>query len=130
MTDSATSAGGPDWAKLFVLGLGGVLVLAMLYVVVIRDSSAPRVTGKVVAYQVGDPKQLVVTIEVDKAPLAEAECQIATFEANGTSAGRLNRVRVGPRSDNGRITRMTVTVPTETAAVRAAVSQCEVTRDR
>jgi hypothetical protein len=123
-----------DIAKIFVVTLGVLLAAAAVAVVVWSVTSsgrAPAVRGHVVIVETGDPKELRVTFDVEKAPLASAECDISAFDARGTSVGRLVGVTVGPNNRNERVMRFTVTVPTPLGEGRSAqVATCRVTRTR
>ncbi|HVE98678.1 MAG TPA: DUF4307 domain-containing protein [Mycobacteriales bacterium] len=118
-------------AKYAVIGIGVVLLAVMSYVVFAYDPPRADITWRTLRVEVGDPKQVRVTFEVDKAPLAAAECQVTAFAADHTSAGRLTGIAVGPRSDNARKTEVTVAVPTPLEpATTASVATCQITRTR
>ena len=118
-------------AKYAVIAIGAMLLMVMSYVVFIYDPPRADISWRTVRVEVGDPKQIRVTFEVEKAPLATAECQVTAFNARRRSAGRLTGIEVGPRSDNGRRTEVTVVVPTpEEPATSAGVATCQITRTR
>jgi hypothetical protein len=131
-TPAAT--GQRDTAKIFVVTLGVLLAAAAVAVAiwsVTSDGRPAAVRGHVVIVETGNPKELRVTLDVEKAPLASAECDISAFDAKGTSVGRLVGVVVGPSSRNERVMRLTVSVPTPLGAGRSAqVATCRVTRTR
>jgi hypothetical protein len=121
-------AGQRDVAKYVVIALAAV-VLAIGIVVVLLPNKTPDIAYHLVAVQLGDPKQVVVTFEVEKAPLASAECQVTATGPNREIVNRLDGIRIGP-SPGQRVTRHTVTVQTGQQATAAAVAGCVITRTR
>jgi hypothetical protein len=117
-----------DVAKYVVIGLS-LLVAAVGITVVLLPTDAPDISYHVVAAQLGDPKQVVVTFEVEKAPLASAECQVTATGANREIVNRLNGIRIGP-TPGERISRHTVTVATDQPATHVAVATCAITKTR
>jgi hypothetical protein len=118
-----------DVAKYVVIALALAVLGTGLFVVLVLPSSPPDIAYRTVAVQLGDPKQVVVTFEVTKAPLASAECQVTATGASREIVNRLNGIRIGP-SPGRRTTTHTVTVPTDQQATGAAVATCVVTRTR
>jgi hypothetical protein len=123
------ASGGRDWAKIAVIGLG-VVLFAGLLVAVLVPRSRPAVRSRVVSLDVSNQKLVHVTFEVEKAPLAEARCDVAFFDGDGLADGRLVGVVVPPRSDNGRVSTLTLDFRPIEPVARAAVSQCVITRTR
>jgi hypothetical protein len=123
-----TEPGQRDVAKYVVIALA-VAVAAIGVFVVLLPNDAPDISYRTVAVQLGDPRQVVVTFEVDKAPLAEAECQVTATGADREIVNRLTGIRIGPTPDR-RVSTHTVTVPTDQPATGAAVASCVVTRTR
>jgi hypothetical protein len=128
------ATGQRDIAKIFVVTLGVLLGAAAVAVViwsVTWSGRAPAVRGHVVVVETGNPRQLRVTFDVEKAPLASAECDISAFDRGGSSVGRLVGVTVGPNNRNERVMRLTVSVPTPLGeGTSAQVATCRVTRTR
>jgi hypothetical protein len=118
-----------DIAKWVVIGLSCLVGAVGLFVVLFLPSKTPPVSYRVISVALGDPKQVVVTFEVTKAPLAEAECQVTATGPNREIVNRLTGIRIPPSPDQ-RTTTHTVTVPTEQQATSAAVASCVVTRTR
>ena len=125
---------GPDFAKIVVIGIGVALTAAIIAIVVwsARSGSVRAdVQGRVSLVDIVDDRQIAVTIEVDKAPLASAECDVSAFAAAGTSVGRLTGIVVGPNTSNQRIMTLTVAVSTPLGrAASAQVATCRITRTR
>ncbi|HVF20645.1 MAG TPA: DUF4307 domain-containing protein [Mycobacteriales bacterium] len=118
-------------AKYAVVAIGVVLTALMVFVVFFLDGSRTDIAWRTISVQVGDPKGVTVTFEVDKPPLTTAECQVAAFDAEQNDAGRLTKIEVGPSADGTRTTRKTVVVPTPLEqAASAAVATCRLTRTR
>ena len=117
-----------DVAKWVVVGLA-CLVGAVGLFVVFLPSKTPAISYRVISVALGDPKQVVVTFEVTKAPLAEAECQVTATGKDREIVNRLTGIRIPPSPDQ-RTTTHTVTVPTEQPATSAYVASCVVTRTR
>jgi hypothetical protein len=112
-----------------VVGIGAALLAVMLVVVLRPAATPPDVRGRVVAVQVGRADVLKVTLEVDKPPLAEAECSVSAFDDKSFNVGRLVKIVVGPRRDDVRLNELHVNIPTDHAAVTARVTACTITRD-
>lgn len=121
-----------NFAKIFVLTIGLLLGAAAVTVAisVIRSRSpAPAVRGHVVVAEVGRRDEVRVTFDVEKPPLATAECDITAFNQRGSSVGRLVGVTIGPSADGERLTRATVTVPTPLGQGSSAqVAVCRLVR--
>ncbi len=117
-------------ARYAVIAIGALLLGAMAYVVFVYRQPVPEVQARLTEVQVGNPRSILVTLQVEKAPLAEAACQVTAFDADGKSAGRLVDILIGPRNDAQRVTTTQVEVPTEAPASDAAVATCAVTRTR
>lgn len=117
-----------DRAIYVVVGIA-LVVAAAGVVAVLLPGRTPDISYRVISVELGDPKQVVVTFEVDKAPLASAECQVTATGPDREIVNRLTGIRIGP-SPGQRVTRHTVTVPTQQPATSAAVAQCIVTRTR
>ena len=124
--------GGVRTAKYAVLAIGAALVALMVFVLFFLDGTGRTdIAWRTVSVQVGDPKQVTVTFEVDKPPLTTAECQVTAFDAEQNDAGRLTKIEVGPTADGSRTTRMTVVVPTPLEpAASAAVATCQLTETK
>ncbi len=118
--------------KYAVLGIGVALVALMVFVLFfLGGTGRTDIAWRTVAVQIGDPRQITVTFEVDKPPLTTAECQVAAFDAKHNNAGRLTNITVEPTTDGSRTTRKTVVVITPVkTAVSAAVATCQITRTR
>lgn len=125
---------GADIAKIVVIGIGTVLTAAIIGIVILstRPGSGPAdIRGRVSRLDVIDDRQIGATVEVEKAPLASAECDVSAFDAKGTSVGRLTGVVFGPNTSNQRVTTMSVAVLTPLGrAVSAQVVTCKITRTR
>lgn len=123
-----------DLAKYVVLAIGAALTAAIVAIVVwsARSGSAPAdLRSRVAASQVISDVEIAVTVEVEKAPLASAECVVSAFNAKGTSVGRLTGVVFGPNTKNQRLTTLAVTVPTPIGrAASAGIATCRITRTR
>ncbi|MDQ1711369.1 MAG: hypothetical protein QOE45_819 [Frankiaceae bacterium] len=117
-----------DVAKYVVIALA-LIVFGVGLFVVLLPSKTPDISFRTVAVQLGDPKQVVVTFEVTKAPLASAECQVTATGESREIVNRLTGIRIGPSPDQ-RTTTHTVTVPTDQRATAAAVATCVITRTR
>jgi hypothetical protein len=117
-----------DVAKYVVIALAA-LVFATGLVVVLLPSKTPDIAYHVVAVELGDPKQVVVTFDVEKAPLASAVCEVTATGAKRDIVNRLTGITIGP-SPGKRVTRHQVTVLTNQPATSAAVAECVVTRTR
>lgn len=118
-------------AKFALYAIGAALLLIMVYVVFVYDPPRADLAWRTTRVEIGDPKRVRVTFEVDKPSRTTAECQVAAFDAEGNSAGRLTGIEIGPRSDGGRTTTLTVLVPTPLeAAEDAAVATCQIRRSQ
>jgi hypothetical protein len=117
-----------DVAKYVVIALA-VIVAAVGLTVTFLPRDTPDIAYHVVSIQLGDPKQVVVTFEVEKAPLASAECQVTATGKSREIVNRLTGIRIGP-TPGERVTTHTVTVPTEQPATGAAVAYCAITKTR
>ena len=117
-----------DIAKYVVIALATLVGIVGL-VVTFLPRPTPEIAYHVVSVQLGDPKQVVVTFEVEKAPLASAECQVTATGNDREIVNRLTGIRIGP-SPGERVTRHTVTVPTGQPATGAAVAYCAITKTR
>ena len=118
-------------AKYAVIAIGAVLVALMVFVVFVNDPPRADISWRTVRVEIGDPRQVRVTFEVDKPPLTTAECQVTAFDANKDDAGRLTGIEVPPRRDSARTTRLTVAVPTPVEpAATAGVATCQIVRAR
>jgi hypothetical protein len=127
-------AEGADPAKFIVIGIGVLLAAAAIAVVVWSTTTGvgtPDIRSRVVAVEIGDKRQIAVTLEVDKAPLASASCDVSAFDAGGKSVGRLTGVVIGPNNRNERVTRTAVSVPTPLGEAKSAgIALCRITRTR
>ena len=112
----------PRIAKAVVLAVGAALLGVLGWILFVYDPPGADISWRLVGYEAGDPDTIRVTFEVEKDPAREARCQVAAFEPDGKSAGRLNNVVIPPSA--GRVTRLTVVVPTAERANSAQVSQC------
>ena len=125
---------GPDFAKIVVIAIGALLTVAIIVIVIwtTRSGSGPvDVHGRVAIIDLIDDRQISVTLEVEKAPLASAECDVSAFDKRGTSVGRLIGVVFGPNKPNQRLSQLNVAVPTPLGrATSAQVATCRVTRTR
>jgi hypothetical protein len=124
-----TEAAGPgqrDVAKWVAIAVALVLAAVGAYVVLL-PTDAPEISYRVIAIQLGDPRQVVVTFDVEKAPLATAECQVTATGEDNDIVNRLTGIVIGP-SPGRRVTRHTVTVRTDQPATDAAVATCAITR--
>ncbi|MCA1825016.1 MAG: DUF4307 domain-containing protein [Mycobacteriales bacterium] len=108
----------------------GVLLVGLALFVVTRQRSVPAIDARVTNLVAVDDSHALVTIEVDKAPLASARCQVTAFGATERVVGRLIDIPVGPNAHNGRRMTKTVELATEARAVTAHIAQCEITRTR
>jgi hypothetical protein len=117
-----------DIAKYVVIALA-VIVFGIGVAVLTLPGRTPAVSYRVISVELGDPKQVVVTFDVDKAPLATAECEVTATGAKRDIVNRLTGIRIGP-SPGQRVTRHQVTVLTQQPATSAAVAQCVVTKTR
>ena len=118
-------------AKYAVMAIGAALVAVMVYVVFVHDPPTADIAWRTVRVEVGDPRQVRVTFEVDKPPLATAECQVTAFDATKDDAGRLTGIVIPPRADSARTTRLTVSVPTPVEpAATAGVATCQIVGPR
>src|SRR4051794_15424506 len=70
-----------DPAKYVAIAIG-VVVAAVGVTVTFLPRQAPDISYHVVSVQLGDPAQVFVTFEVEKAPLASAECQVTATGHN------------------------------------------------
>ena len=125
MTDEP---GRRDLAKYVVIGLA-VLVGAVGLTVVLLPHGRDPISYRVISVRLGDPKQVVVTFEVEKAPLASAECQVTATGPNREIVNRLTGIVIGP-TPGERVTRHTVTVPTGQPATAASIAECVITKTR
>ncbi len=125
---------GADPAKFIVIGIGVLLVAAAVAIVVwsTTPGAGPAdISGRVVVVEVGDEREMAVTLEVEKAPLASASCDVSAFDAKGKSVGRLTGVVIGPNNRNERVTRIVVSVPTPLGkGSTASLAVCRITRTR
>jgi hypothetical protein len=117
-----------DPAKYVVIAIG-VVVAAVGLTVTFLPKDAPEISYRVVSVQLGDPDAVVVTFEVEKAPLASAECQVTATGKRRDVVNRLTGIRIGP-TPGERLSVHTVTVPTDEPATGAAVAYCAITRTR
>jgi hypothetical protein len=118
-----------DVAKYVVIAIGVLVAAVGVFVVTVLPSRTPDISYRVIAVELGHPDHVVVTFEVDKAPLASAQCQVTATGPNREIVNRLDGIVVGP-SPGQRVTRHTVTVRTDQEATAAAVAQCIVTKTR
>jgi hypothetical protein len=128
MTEQPPAKPGRDPAKYVAIAIG-VVVAAVGITVVLLPKQAPDIAYHVVSVQLGDPTAVVVTFQVEKAPLASAECQVTATGDNREIVNRLTGIRIGP-SPGERVTTHTVTVPTGQPATGAAVAYCAITKTR
>ncbi len=121
-------------AKYVVIGLGVLVATAGLLAVFLPRERAD-ISYRVLTADLSRSDQVIVTFEVDKPPLATAECAVAAFndpkenKADQRASWRLTGIVVGPVPDQ-RVTRRTVVVRTESQASSAAVAECRITRSR
>jgi hypothetical protein len=124
----------PDIAKFVVLAIGALLTAAIISIIVwstSKSSGRADIHGRVAIVEVVSDRLIAVTVEVEKAPLASAECDVSAFDAEGVSVGRLTRIVFGPNTGNQRLTTLSVDVPTPLGrAVSAQVATCHITRTR
>jgi hypothetical protein len=120
--------GGRDVAKYVVIGLA-LAVAAVGAFVVLLPNKGPAISYRTLSVDTTDPKQAVVTFEVDKAPLAQAECQVTATGRDREIVNRLTGIVIGP-TPGQRVSRHTVTVPTDQPATGAAVASCTITKTR
>jgi hypothetical protein len=128
-TPGDQSAAGRDWAKYAVIAIG-LALMTTLAVVVLIPRPVPQISYRVVSLDLTDQQFVHVTFEVEKAPLAEAKCDLAFFDGDGRADGRLTGIVIPPRRDNQRLTRMTQDFRPLEPVARAAISQCVITRTR
>lgn len=125
---------GPDFAKIVVIAIGALLTIAIIVIVISTTRSGSGrvdVRGRVAIIDLIDDRQISVTLEVEKAPLASAECDVSAFDKRGTSVGRLIGVVFGPNKPNQRLSQLNVAVPTPLGrATSAQVATCRITRTR
>jgi uncharacterized protein DUF4307 len=123
-----------DIAKIVVIGIGAALTVAIIVIVIwsTRPGAVRAdVRGRVTIVDVLDDRRITATLEVEKAPLASAECDVSAFDIKGTSVGRLTGVVIGPNTANQRVTTMSVAVLTPLGrATSAQVAACRITRTR
>jgi hypothetical protein len=128
------SPAGTDYAKIVVIAIGVALTLAVIGIIIWSSGSGSGrvdVLGRVSLVNVIDDRQIAVAIEVEKAPLASAECDVSAFNAKGVSVGRLTGVVIGPNTANQRVTTTKVAVLTPLGrAASAQVAACTITRTR
>jgi hypothetical protein len=117
-----------DPAKYVAIAIG-VVVAAVGITVTFLPKQAPDISYHVVSVQLGDPAQVLVTFEVEKAPLASAECQVTATGHNREIVNRLTGIRIGP-TPGQRASTHTVTVPTDQPATGANVAYCAITKTR
>lgn len=133
MSDASPPAG-RDVAKIVVIGIGAMLTIAIVSLVVwtTRGGSARAdVRGRVAVVEIVDDRRISATVEVEKAPLASAECDVSAFNDKGRSVGRLTGVVFGPQRGSQRITQVNVEVMTPLGrATTASVATCRITRTR
>ena len=115
-------------AKYVVIAVG-VLVGATGLVATFLPRPAPEISWQVIAIQFGDPTQAIVTFDVDKPPLATAECQLTATGSRRDIVNRLDGVVIGA-TPGKRVSRHRVAVPTDQLATGAAISQCVIVRRR
>ncbi|MDQ1709223.1 MAG: hypothetical protein QOG49_608 [Frankiaceae bacterium] len=124
----------PDIAKYVVLAIGALLTAAIVVIIVwstSKSSGRADVRGRVAIVEVVSDRLLAVTVEVEKAPLASAACDVSAFDKQGVSVGRLLNVAFGPNTDNQRLTTVSVDVPTPLGrGATAQVATCRITRTR
>jgi hypothetical protein len=125
---------GTDYAKIVVIAIGALLTAAIVTIIVWSSRSGSGhadVHGRVSFVDILDDRQIAVTLEVEKAPLAQAECDVSAFDKKGISVGRLTGVVIGPNTANQRTTSMSVVVLTPLGrAASAQVATCKITRTR
>jgi hypothetical protein len=128
VTDEPPQPRQRDVAKYVVVALS-LLVAGIGVAVVLLPDDRPDITYRTIAVELGAPDEVAVTFDVEKPPLASAECDVTATGADRSIVNRLTGVRIGP-SPGRRVTRHTVTVPTQQRATAAAVAQCVLTRTR
>jgi hypothetical protein len=113
-------------AALALVGLlAAGLVAGLVWVLVAPDPPPVDLRWRVLQVVVGNPEEVSVTFVVTKSPATRADCQVAAFDEEGKSVGRLTGIDVPPRVDGARESTLNVTVPTpEGQAVRASIAQC------
>ncbi|MEO6712447.1 MAG: DUF4307 domain-containing protein [Mycobacteriales bacterium] len=130
----ASAPARPDVAKYVVLGIGAVLTATIIGIVVLSTrtgSGRADIRSRVISVEIVSDREIGVTVEVEKAPLASAECDVAALNERGASAGRLVGVAFGPNTANQRVTTLNVTVPTPLGRAKtASVATCRITRTR
>jgi len=123
-----------DVAKILVVSIGVLLTAAIVGIIIWSsrsDSGRADVRGRVSFVDVVDERRIIATVEVEKAPLASAECDVSAFNAKGSSVGRLTSVVFGPQLGNQRLARLSVEVLTPLGrASSAQVATCRITRTR
>jgi hypothetical protein len=128
------SPAGTDYAKIVVIAIGVALTAAVIGIVIWSTGSGSGrvdVRGRVSFVDIINDRQIAVTVEVEKAPLASAECDVSAFNAKGVSVGRLTGVVIGPNTANQRLMTTKVAVPTPLGrAASAQVAACKITRTR
>lgn len=133
MSETSPRAG-VDLAKIFVVGIGVALTAAIVGIIVYSTRSGSGradIRGRVSAYTVVDERKVLATLEIDKAPLASAECDVTAFDDRGSSVGRLTGVVIGPKLENQRVVLLNVEVLTPMGrATSAQVTSCRITRTR
>jgi hypothetical protein len=125
---------GVDVAKIVVIAIGALLTAAIITIIVWSSragSGHGDVHGRISFVDIISDRQIVATLEVEKAPLAQAECDVSAFDAKGVSVGRLTGVVIGPNTANQRVMTMSVAMPTPLGrAASAQVATCRITRTR
>ncbi|MEP7054221.1 MAG: DUF4307 domain-containing protein [Actinomycetota bacterium] len=125
---------GTDFAKIVVIAIGALLTAAIATIIVWSSRSGSGhadVHGRVSFVDIINDRQVAVTVEVEKAPLAQAECDVSAFDAKGISVGRLTGVIIGPNTTNQRTMTKGVVVLTPLGkAASAQVATCKITRTR
>jgi hypothetical protein len=110
------------------------LVTALLAAVVytlVQARSPTTLQDEILHEHIGTPPGAVtVTWQLDKAPLAEAECEFDAIGAGQAVTGVATQV-VGPNNRNLRTTTHTVVVRAAagTTPVGATIASCRITRD-
>jgi hypothetical protein len=108
----------------YVLAFLALVVAGVGVYVVTLDSDVEPVSYRVLTVELGDPRQVVVTFEVDKEPSATAECQVTATGAKRDIVNRLTGITIPPAAQRRTVHK--VTVPTDQPATEAAVAYCVV----
>jgi hypothetical protein len=109
----------------WLLTLLAAVVLGVGAFVLTLDGRTAPIQYRTLTVELGDPKRVTVTFEVEKDPAASAECQVtATGEAREV-VNRLTGIRIPPAAERKTVHK--VTVPTDQPATGAAVATCVIT---